>query len=129
MMSLVSGRIVSRDNFKILPMPQSVIQTLNSWALREGKKITRTKVHVFDEMLYGNHVDQSNMPHFITNPPTQDGVVDEVVAKSTGPQPQPVIAELPKADNVIEIPHYEVGGGGTWGTRTTWYHGTSRGGH
>ena len=50
MMSLTSGRIVTRDQFKILPMPQSVIQTLNSWALREGKKITLSKVHVFDEM-------------------------------------------------------------------------------
>ena len=112
MMSLVSGRIVSRDNFKVLPMPQSVIQTLNSWALREGKKITRTKVHVFDELLFGNHVDKSNMPQFIiTNPPTQDGVVDNQMGSSTEPQPQPVIADLPHADNVIELPYHEVGGG------------------
>jgi hypothetical protein len=112
MMSLSSGRIVSRDQFKILPMPQSVIQTLNSWAIREGKKITRTKVHVFDELLFGNHVDKSNMPQFITNPPTQDGVVDnQMGTQSTGPQPQPVIADLPHADNVIELPYSEVGGG------------------
>ena len=29
----------------------------------------------------------------------------------TGPQPQPIIADLPRADNVIELPYYEVGGG------------------
>ena len=67
MLSLMSGKIVSRDQFKILPMPQSVIQTLNSWAIREGKKITKTKTHVFDELLFANSVDKSNMPLFITN--------------------------------------------------------------
>ena len=30
----------------------------------------------------------------------------------TGPQPQPVIADLPRADSVIELSRYEVGGGG-----------------
>ena len=111
MMSLTSGRIVTRDQFKILPMPQSVIQTLNSWAIKEGKKITRTQVHVFDKMLFDNSLDKSDMPTFITNPPTQDGDVDK--ARGIQPpttQPQPVIADLPQADNVIELPHYEVGG-------------------
>ena len=127
MMSLTSGRIVSRDHFKILPMPQSVIQTLNSWALREGKKITRTKVHVFDELLFGNHVDKSNMPQFITNSPTQDGVVDQQMGtQSTGHQPQSVIADIPHSDNVIELPYPEVRGGGTWSTGA-WYNGISSG--
>ena len=51
------------------------------------------------------------MPQFITNPPTQDGVVDNQMGSSTGPQPQPVIADLPHADNVIELPYPDVGGG------------------
>ena len=125
MLLLTSGKIVTRDQFKILPMPQSVIQTLNSWAIREGKKITKSKTHVFDELLFANSVDKSNMPLFITNPPTQDGVVDsESRNKPTGPQPQPVIADLPRADSVIELSQYEVGGGGTCGTGT-WYYGPS----
>ena len=111
MMSLASGRIVTREHFKILPMPQSVIQTLNTMALREGKKIIRTSVHVFDEMLYGTSVDKSNMPSFITNPPTQDATVGATaVAIDNAIQPQPVIAELPTADGVIEIQPFEVGG-------------------
>ena len=65
MLSLATGKIITRDQFKILPMPQSVIQTLNLMAMKEGKKIIRTRVHVFDELLYGNSVDKSNMPQFI----------------------------------------------------------------
>ena len=112
MFSLASGKIVTREHFRILPMPQSVIQTMNAMAQREGKKIIRTKVHVLDELLFGNHVDQSNMPQFITNPPTQD-IVDNIagVSDPAATQPLPAIAELPTADNVIEEPHYEVGGG------------------
>ena len=69
MLSLNTGKIITRDQFKILPMPQSVIQTLNAMAAKEGKKIIQTKVHVFDEMLFGHSLDKSNMLHFITNPP------------------------------------------------------------
>ena len=40
MLSLATGKIVTRDQFKILPMPQSVIMTLNAMAVKEGKKTT-----------------------------------------------------------------------------------------
>ena len=86
-------------------------------AIREGKKIIRTLVHVFDEMLFGNSVDKSNMPQFITNPPpTQDNIVEAAAVGNqlADAQPIPVIAELPTADNVIEDPRYEVGGGGRY---------------
>ena len=117
MLSLASGKIVTRDHFKILPMPQSVIQTMNAMAQREGKKIIETRVHVFDELLFGNSVDQSNMPQFITNPPTQDIVANIAGGIGQSSMEQlPAIAELPIADNVIEDPHYEVGGEGTWRT-------------
>ena len=125
MLLLTSGKIVTRDQFKILPMPQSVIQTLNSWAIREGKKITKSKTHVFDELLFANSVDKSNMPLFITNPPTQDGVVNsEMENQPSGPQPQPLIADLPRADSVIDLSQYVVGEG-TCGTCGTWYYGVS----
>ena len=77
MLSLATGKIVTRDQFKILPMPQSVIMTLNAMAVREGKKITQTKLHVFDELLFANSLDKSNLPTFITNPPTQDDRIDK----------------------------------------------------
>ena len=114
MLSLTTGKIITRDQFKILPMPQSVIQTLNAMAVREGKKIIQTKVHVFDEMLFGNSLDKSNMPHFITNPPTQDAIVVRTTGGNpTTAQPNPTLIDLPAADSVFEVPHSDVGGGGT----------------
>ena len=112
MLSLTTGHIVTRDQFKILPMPQSIIQALNAMALKEGKKINKTQAHVFDEMLYANSVDKSNMPEFITNPPTQGDRVERTarVNEAVEAQPQPVIADLPTADTVIEAHHTAVGG-------------------
>ena len=37
MLSLSSGRIVSRDQFRILPMPESVIKRMNELALADGR--------------------------------------------------------------------------------------------
>ena len=71
MLSIATGKIVARDQFKILPTPQSVIQAMNALAIREGENVNKTQVHVFDELLYANSVDKSNMPTFITNPPTE----------------------------------------------------------
>ena len=107
MLSLATGRIVTRDQFKILPMPQSVIMTLNAMALREGKKITQTKLHVFDELLFANSLDKSNLPTFITNPPTQDAPADEVAVYN-----QPTLTDLPSADIILETTPSDVGGGG-----------------
>ena len=106
MLSLATGKVVTRDQFKILPMPQSVIATLNAMAVREGKKIIQTKVHVFDEMLYANSVNKSNLPTFITNPPTQDAAVDNTPVEN-----QPTLTDLPSADNIFEFPSSDVGGG------------------
>ena len=40
MLSLTTGRIVSRDQFKVLPMPDSAIVRLNELARREGRGVT-----------------------------------------------------------------------------------------
>ena len=37
MLSLASGRLVNRDQFRILPMPESVIKRLNALALADGR--------------------------------------------------------------------------------------------
>ena len=39
MMSMATGKIVTRDQYRVLPMPQSVINRLNEMAAAEGKKI------------------------------------------------------------------------------------------
>ena len=112
MLNLATNKIVTREHFKILPMPQSVIATLNAMAVREGKKITQTKVHVFDELLFANSLDKSNLPTFITNPPTQDAAVDTAEVETP-----PTLIDLPSADIIFEIPPSELGGGGSTGSR------------
>ena len=107
MLSLATGKIVTRDQFQILPMPQSVIATLNAMAVREGKKINNTQLHVLDELLFSNSLDKSKMPQFITNPPTQDALVD---AESS--DQQPTLTDLQSADSIFEIPTSDVRGGG-----------------
>ena len=48
MLSIKTGRLVSRDQFKLLPMPSTVISRLNEMASKEGRKIvTRTNM-VYD---------------------------------------------------------------------------------
>lgn len=42
MMSLTTGRIVSRDQFRLLPMPDSAIARMNDLARREGRNTTVT---------------------------------------------------------------------------------------
>ena len=114
MLSLATGKIVTRDQFKILSMPQLVIVTLNAMAVKEGKKIVQTQLHVFDELLFANSLDKSKMPHFITTPRTQDALVD------AGSVDQPTLTDLQSADSIYEIPRSDVcvcvcvceGGGG-----------------
>ena len=40
MLSLTTGRIVSRDQFKVLPAPDSAIVRLNELARREGRVVS-----------------------------------------------------------------------------------------
>jgi hypothetical protein len=45
--NIATGKIITRDQFKICPMPHSVIQYLNGQALAEGRKINSAHMHVF----------------------------------------------------------------------------------
>ena len=53
MMSIRMGKLVTRDQFKLLSMPSTVITRLNEMAASEGRKIgTRTNmVHSTDRGL------------------------------------------------------------------------------
>ena len=48
MMSISTGKLITRDQFKILPMPSSVIMRLNEMAAAEGKKPSRRTKLVCD---------------------------------------------------------------------------------
>lgn len=43
MMSINTGKLITRDQFKILPMPSYIITRLNEMAMAEGRKMLRSK--------------------------------------------------------------------------------------
>ena len=65
-LNLATERIVTRDNFRVMPMPLSVIATLNNMALREGKSIIKqSKRHpmISDYSPLPSHINNvSNTP-------------------------------------------------------------------
>ena len=48
MLSIRTGRLVTRDQFKILPMPNTVISRLNDMALKEGRRIVTRSNMIYD---------------------------------------------------------------------------------
>jgi hypothetical protein len=70
MMSLSTGQVVLRDQFIILPMPQSVINLLNAMAKKDGR--TRNHTSAID-LQYMARTNPTNMPSFMAvQPPSQD---------------------------------------------------------
>ena len=66
-MSLATGKIVTRDNIKVLPMPQSVIAKLNDMALREGKSIAKCSSRF---PMYSDTSHQSTDINSVSNTPS-----------------------------------------------------------
>jgi hypothetical protein len=85
-LSLATSALITRDNFTILPMPLSVIATLNTMALKDGRKPS-PHVNVIDELRYKRVIQPGDHPSFNTPqivtverkgdpgkaPPTQSG--------------------------------------------------------
>jgi hypothetical protein len=69
---IVTGKIITRDQFKKCPMPDSVIQHLNKQALAEGRKIDTAHMHVFDELLNSCRLSPSHAPTYFTPTLMQD---------------------------------------------------------
>ena len=63
MLNLATMKIMSRDNFKIQPMPESVIRTLNAAAAAEEGSLKRQS-DVFTDMQHMHSVNSPNMPTF-----------------------------------------------------------------
>ena len=64
MLSIATNKIILRDNFKVLPMPASIIQILNQLAAKDGRYLSRTP-NVYNEIQYRHSVDKSMMPRFM----------------------------------------------------------------
>ena len=101
-LSLATGKIITRDNFKILPMPQSVIQYLNDMAKRDGRIANASSM--ITDLTYNQSVNQANMPRFISvNPPSR--IVDP--ATQIPDNPPPAVAPLVLVDLPPPVPYNE----------------------
>lgn len=65
MMSIGTGKLVTRDQFIILPMPTSVINRLNEMAASEGRKIIIRSDMVYDT---GSGLRKADDPTYIRPP-------------------------------------------------------------
>ena len=71
MMSITTGKLITRDQFKILPMPSYVITRLNEMATAEGKKLLCGSKIVYE---VEGGLRRSEEPTYIR--PTQDPAVN-----------------------------------------------------
>ena len=96
MLNLATMKIVSRDNFKIQPMPESVIRILNGVVSKEGRSLNKQS-DVFTEMQYMHSVDSSNMPTFFQ--PTLNQAVRQEVSLPSIPSLIPSAAPSGLSDD------------------------------
>ena len=98
MLSLTTGRFVSRDQFQILPMPDSVIARLNELARREGRE-SGVRVRIRGEL--EEKLPDHSSPPFNTAP---TGETDDPIVRLNNEEP-PEFSEV----NAEETPEEEVG--------------------
>jgi hypothetical protein len=72
MLSLRTGKIITRDQFKVLPMPLSVIERLNGMAAADGIHRTPNTTGVFSDNVRDLDRNPSHLPTMFT-PPTYTG--------------------------------------------------------
>jgi hypothetical protein len=84
-LSLASGKLVTRDNFKILPMPASVIQRLNEMARKDGRTIIGRTANSTPTPATDGDRAVRDLPTFIV-PPQHSGTDQaiEIRADETG---------------------------------------------
>lgn len=104
MLSLATNKQVVRDNFEVLPMPESVILLLNRLTAKDGRHPSKTP-NVYNEIQYMHSVDKSSMPRFMTVAPPSAELTQEAQAH------YPVLADTPVVGIIDSIFPPEIGGG------------------
>ena len=114
-LSISTGKIITRDNFKILPMPQSVIQYLNDLAAKDGRFANASSM--INDLTYNQSVNNANMPKFIpVNTPFKTlPVHTQILDNPQQPLPPIVLADQPPPapyndPAVPNIIHHDEGG-------------------
>ena len=72
MLALWTGKIITRDHFRVLQMPLSVIETLNRMAAADGITTTRTHTGVSTNSIRDFDHAPSHLPTMITPPSLTD---------------------------------------------------------
>ena len=104
--NIATQRIITRDQFKICPMPDSVIRCLNGQALAEGRKLNTTYMHVFDELLNSRKLSASNDATHFKPPPLKDpapaidpiGIPNNPFYQPAVQEPEPPVQEIIQLD-------------------------------
>ena len=105
MLSLATGKIVTRDHFKILPMPTSVILRMNELAAKDGRTAPTRHTGV-DSCDFSNiNRSPSHLPDFITPSPHSD---DPTIS---GAAQEPLYYDLADETGLQSNPENETGGG------------------
>jgi hypothetical protein len=78
MLALRTGKIITRDHFRVLPMPLSAIETLNRMAAADGITTTRTHTGVSTNSIRDFEHAPSHLPTMITPPSLTDEDPDMV---------------------------------------------------
>ena len=103
--NIATQRIITRDQFKICPIPESVIRCLNGQALAEGRKLNTSYMHVFDELLNSRKLSASNDPTHFKPPPLKDPVpAIDPIGIPNNPFYQPAVQEpVPPVQEIIQL--------------------------
>ena len=75
MLSLHTGRIITRDQFRIMPMPEHAVRRLNQFAAKDG----RSHIHSHTQVLggYSHHPQYGNADQHLPTVRISSPVVDE----------------------------------------------------
>jgi hypothetical protein len=106
MLDLNSFKIITRDQFVILPMPQSVIQRINRVALDEGRKHTVRFAGGQDIIV---DIEGANLPNFIV--PADEDIIQQDIGAVQQPEPGPALA-IEGGDAPIIVIDDPIEGGG-----------------
>lgn len=108
MMSPTTGRMVSRDQFKIIPMPASVIAAMNELAKKDGRSIHMRHITQYEPL------NQTDLPDYITVTPHVGN--DPSIALREQGAAEAIIGNLADEagmDTPLDNPdRYDAGGGG-----------------
>ena len=103
MLSIATNKIILRDNFKVLPMPASIIQILNQLAAKIGRYLSRIP-NVYNEIQYTRSVDKSMMPRFmLIQPPNPEQRLRADVQESPAilQLSQSILTDIPQEEFAI----------------------------